>query len=306
MRWKASTAARSLAGSVVLASTSTLEFGLAENPCRARGGQLEVGAVTAGRRQRALRRRREGSRDDGLRRRIGRRIAQVPGQALHPLGRFRLEAADHRSLVVENGQRDDRLLLLGLGAQRRQGRVGDVALLLDRLLLDLGARLLHRLGRLLEVPGESGAERRIVGGVEGLAEKTVLAIADPRAGDEEQGFAGREEHRLGVELLVVEAAQRLKVIEDVEAAAEGREDEVVLALLDREIAHLDRRQAALQLDPLLAAVGGEEEAELGAGEEEVPVARILDEGVDRAALRQVAGDRDPALAAVGAAAARRA
>src|SRR6185369_9832746 len=60
----------------------------------------------------------------------------------------------------------------------------------------------------------------------------------------------------------------------------------------------DRRQAALQLDPLLAAVEREEEAELRPGEEEVGLLEVLHDRVDGPAPGQVAGDRGPRRALV--------
>ena len=89
------------------------------------------------------------------------------------------------------------------------------------------------------------------------------------------------------------------VVEDVEAAAERREHEIVLAFLDRHIAHGNRRQVRAQPNPLLAAVNGKEQTELGPDEEQVGVDVILGKREHRVIVRQIAGDR-PAPAAVGA------
>src|SRR5204863_2266366 len=94
--------------------------------------------------------------------------------------------------------------------------------------------------------------------------------------------------------------QRLEIVEDVDAASEGADDEIVAALLDLQIADGDRRQSAFDLDPVAAAVLADEESELRAGVEQVLVERVFDDDVRAAALRQVAGDRLPRRAAVGA------
>jgi hypothetical protein len=50
----------------------------------------------------------------------------------------------------------------------------------------------------------------------------------------------------------------------VEAPPERRDDEIVLAPLDRQVANLDRRQPAAKTRPTLAAVRRHEEPELRA------------------------------------------
>ena len=51
-----------------------------------------------------------------------------------------------------------------------------------------------------------------------------------------------------------QAAEGRVVVEDVDAAAERADDQVVHLLLDGQVAHGDGRQAALEANPLLAAV----------------------------------------------------
>ena len=90
------------------------------------------------------------------------------------------------------------------------------------------------------------------------------------------------------------------VVEDVEAAPEGAESEVVLCALDVDIAHLDGGQPALEADPVGALVDREVESELGAHEQQLGFDVVLHQRVDDLAIRQVAGDRAPRLAAVAA------
>src|SRR5581483_3188853 len=122
---------------------------------------------------------------------------------------------------------------------------------------------------LLHVEREDGAVRRIRRGPVARHRPEARRARRRLAERIEQiGVAQREEVRVLVERLRRHLAERRVVVEDVEAAAEGRDDEVALALLDREIADLRDRQAALERDPPPAAVDRREQAELGAGEQQ--------------------------------------
>ena len=136
-----------------------------------------------------------------------------------------------------------------------------------------------------------------------VALKRLARQAELRALDVEVRVARREERRLVRGDRRRHRAQRTVVVEDAEAAAERGDDEIVVPLLDPEVAHGDGREAALELDPLRAAVLRDEEAELRAGEEQLRIDAVFDERVAAAARRQVAGDRRPRLAAVAALAA---
>ena len=114
----------------------------------------------------------------------------------------------------------------------------------------------------LEVVGEGGAEGRVVGGVE-----VVAAVAD--AGgllDIAQGVSHREEDGLFLEGLLGDLTKRRVVVEDVEAATEGAEHEIVLGAVDVHVADLDGRQTALELHPVRSLVDRGVDAELGADE----------------------------------------
>ena len=94
--------------------------------------------------------------------------------------------------------------------------------------------------------------------------------------------------------------ERRVVVENVEAAAKGGEDQIVLAFLNGEVADGNGGKIAAQADPLLAAVDGEEQAELGADEEEIGVDGVLSDGERGAIGGEVAADGSPIRAAIGA------
>jgi hypothetical protein len=96
------------------------------------------------------------------------------------------------------------------------------------------------------------------------------------------------------------SAQRGQVVEDVEASAKGREHEIVFAFLNHEIANLNRRESSAEAGPLLPAVPGEPETELGADVEHVRILRIVDQRVDGSFRRKIARDRSPAATEIGA------
>ncbi len=99
---------------------------------------------------------------------------------------------------------------------------------------------------------------------------------------------------------LVDLAQRRVVVEDVETAAEGCADEIVLAPLDGEVAEGNGWHAAFQFDPFAATVDGEENAELGGREEEILLDVVLDQPPHEVAVRDIADDRCPARTAIGA------
>src|SRR5439155_20436265 len=86
---------------------------------------------------------------------------------------------------------------------------------------------------------------------------------------------------------------------DVDAAAEGAEHEIVLALLDRDFADRNRGNAR-DLAPVLAAVLAPVRGELGAGEEQTRIHVILRDRIGRAARRRIAGNGFPGPSRVGA------
>ncbi len=71
-------------------------------------------------------------------------------------------------------------------------------------------------------------------------------------------------------------------------------------LLNREVAHLDGRQPAVELDPFFATDRREVEPELGAREKQLGVHVIFGDRIHAAGLGQIAGYRDPAFSFIGA------
>ena len=80
-----------------------------------------------------------------------------------------------------------------------------------------------------------------------------------------------EEPRFVIQRRLRDFSQRGVIIQHIKATAEGRQHDVVLALLNRDIAHLRHGESALELRPLLTAVDGDEQSELRAGEDEILV-----------------------------------
>ena len=74
--------------------------------------------------------------------------------------------------------------------------------------------------------------------------------------------------------------------------------EVAVRRVEGELPDLDGREAAAEGLPALAAVVGDEGADVGAGIERVRIARVDLERVDRG-IREVGADVRPVLAAVG-------
>jgi hypothetical protein len=140
-----------------------------------------------------------------------------------------LESADDVAFRVAHRQQDGRGLLELLLAQRVPARGGRVAALLGDLRLLLLADLLAGLERLPEVVGEGRAEGRVGGGEVVVTLEALLPEAERAARDVPPGVADREQVGVLLERLGRDLAQRRVVVEDVEAPAEGRADEVVLA-----------------------------------------------------------------------------
>ncbi len=210
------------------------------------------------------------------------------------------DAPHHGAGRVGHGEHDRRALLALLFEQRVPAGVGRVPALGGDLLLALLARLLARLQLLLQEVGEHGAEGRVRGEEEGATLRGLLVPAERPALDVPPGLAHGEEQGLALQPVGGDVAQRGVVVQDVEAAPEGGADEVVLPALDGEVAEGDVRRAAAELHPLLAAVDGEEDAELRPEEEQLGADVVLDDAPQDLSLRQVTGDRGPGPAAVGA------
>ena len=96
--------------------------------------------------------------------------------------------------------------------------------------------------------------------------------------------------------------ERRDVVEHVQAAAVGRDRDIVKLLLHHDPAHRRVRQAGRQLGPVAAVVGRVEEAVAGAGEDHPGLVRVLRHRLDvrqRMRVRQIAVDPLPGRAVVG-------
>ena len=78
-----------------------------------------------------------------------------------------------------------------------------------------------------------------------------------------------KQQRVLLQHLLFQQTQRRVVIQNVEAAAKCSQNEIVLATLNGNVAHLNRRQSALELNPFLSAVYRKKEAKLRADEKQV-------------------------------------
>ena len=91
-----------------------------------------------------------------------------------------------------------------------------------------------------------------------------------------------------------------EVVEDEDAPAMGTDDEVVLALLDREVMNRHRRDAGTQPDPVRTAVDRVEDTVFRPDEEQIALAMMLANDLHRTVRRQVPGDGRPGPAEVRA------
>src|SRR5206468_12097194 len=72
----------------------------------------------------------------------------------------------------------------------------------------------------------------------------------------------REENEIACQCCVSHRSERRIIVEDIEAASERPENEIAFALLNGEVPHLNRRQSAVQLEPLFPAVSTDEQSPL--------------------------------------------
>ena len=151
----------------------------------------------------------------------------------------------------------------------------------------------YRSGRRgLQVVIDRRAARRIVGvRLVGLRRRPVVGLR------RQQHRSRRpEENRVGRRGVGGRVPQHADVVQDPEAAAVRRDDQIVV--LDRQVAHRRRRQVQLQRLPVVAVVERHEDGELGAREQQSAARRILFDRLHVDARRQTARDRLPRLAAV--------
>ncbi len=230
--------------------------------------------------------------------RVGRRVAQIPRHSVRAAAAGTGQASQHLAFGIPHRENDRRLLLAIFPAKLLPARVADRLTVLLRLLLGRLALLFERLEILLQIVGEDRSEGGIRGRVESVTLERLVVVAELEGLDEHLGVPHREQDRFRLECLLAETTQRGVVIEHVEAPSECPEHEVVLAALDLEIAHRDRRHAARELDPAATLVASEGDSELGPHEEQLRLFLVLGDRVDRPLLRQVPGDRLPRPAAI--------
>src|SRR5262249_31749633 len=102
----------------------------------------------------------------------------------------------------------------------------------------------------------------------------------------ERGTYREELRGLGASVLR-QRRERAHVVDDVEAAAVRRDDEVLVARVHEDVVDGDGGEAA-ERDPVRAVVEGREEAELGPGVEEVGVGRVLADDLRGAVFGEIA------------------
>ena len=115
------------------------------------------------------------------------------------------------------------------------------------------------------VIGDDGAPRRI-------APDEARVALDPPAvrGHPLLHGPARKERRLARHDFRGQVPQRRQIVDDPDAPAVRREDEVVVARMHLQVTHRHAREvASLELAPRLPRVGGDPEPELGAEEEQV-------------------------------------
>ena len=203
---------------------------------------------------------------------------------------------DDVARVIAHGQKDPRRLFTIFGLQLLPRRIRRVFARTLRASLGRPPLRLTSPQRLANPVREGHAQRGVVGGVEVAA---VRAAGVP--GHIHVSIGHFEDVTAAGEDLVRRAgqlAERGVVVDHVEAAAEGGGHQVALALLDLELAHGDRRQAAVEVHPRLTAVDRDEGPELGAQEEQARLDVVLHDREARAVVGQAAGDHGPVGAAV--------
>ena len=223
--------------------------------------------------------------------------AQVPGQPVQALPGLAADAAENLAVGGADGQHGGGLRLPVLGPQGVPGRHDRILARLDGLLLLGLALLLLGPGLGLHVVGEHRAEGRVGRQEERVPLEGLPGSPEGHGGDIGQGGPQAEEVGLPVQVLGLGLTQGRKVIQDVEAAAEGGHHQVPFPGLDGQILHGDGRQV-LEPGPDLARVEAEVEAELRAAVEQPLPRRVLPDGVDAAALGQAGPEGLPAAAAV--------
>ena len=132
------------------------------------------------------------------------------------------------------------------------------------------------------------ANRRAVGRV--LTEERLVSDEPAIVGLVElHGAPHVEQERVGLHRLGL-LLQRRRIIEDPDAAAMRGDNHVVVTRVEHDLVDRHRRQIRLDAQPLAAAIGADEQAELRSRIEHARVLRILRHRRDGMALRQALAD----------------
>ena len=164
------------------------------------------------------------------------------------------------------------------------------AAILTRLLLSSFPTLLERVEAIAQIHRQ---DRPIVG-VGRMEERRALRAetgveTEATALNVERRFAHGEQVRRLLQQLVRQFAQRGVIIQDVEAATERTEDQVVLAALDFDVAHGHRGQAALHAQPLGARIERHVDTVFRAAEQQIRLHVVFSQRPDDIGLGQRAG-----------------
>jgi len=167
-----------------------------------------------------------------------------------------------RRPAASDGEENGGWLFGGFGAELGLRGVGRVFLLFEEIALGFVALFFCGLVCVFEVVGEDGSVGRVVGSIEGFPLPCFAGVGEGKSLDVDGGVLHGEE-RVGVGEFVAEGGV---VVEDVEAAAEGGEDEIAFAGLNGDVTDGDGGESALEACPGFAAVVGEVDAVFAAYE----------------------------------------
>src|SRR6185503_1009834 len=215
-------------------------------------------------------------------------------------GQGRIQSSHDSSSRVRNSEDNRGRFLFFFGTQLRERRVGKRRVFSLGFLLGFLTLLLSSLGSFLQIVSKGRAVRWFLSSVERFSLKGFSPSAERlrldvhhRVFDWEQGSFLRQRFAL-------KRAERRVVVQHVETAAERSNNQIVLAFLNRQIAHRNCRQPALKLNPFLAAVDGEEQSEFSADKQQVWVRVIFGNRQHRPVSWKIALKRGPGFSAIRA------
>src|SRR3569623_1975111 len=241
---------------------------------------------------------------------IGERVRRAAIEGDHELRRLDVGAAgeahrvrarhDARALRAAErdlrGARNPRRLdahvphdAVDTGMLRRRDRVDDVALGVEYLELDRAVDVARA-----QVVLDHRALRRIVAG----ERRVAVGPAAARRPALLRRAAGKECGRM-LQRRIRERTQWREIVDDPDAAAVRRDDQIALARVNLDLAHRDVGEVVtLELRERLAAVDRDPQAELGAEEQQIFLDRVFLDRV-RVAANVIGAEARPGLAVVG-------